>query len=179
MSATVLFTCAGQRVDIVSAFARAGATTVAADLNPLATDALLAPPSTLPAEFRALTDEGRPSVVTSAAVHFYISQSDKGELVMGGDIDGYNSYAQRGNLPALEHVAERSGSLLDHRAIRLGREVLVDLHEVEARSRLGAHCGARPSRALDDDHVRGRVAGSRELRARGDEARAEPLAARA
>ena len=32
----VLFTCAGQRVDIVSAFARAGATTVAADLDPLA-----------------------------------------------------------------------------------------------------------------------------------------------
>jgi carbamoyl-phosphate synthase large subunit len=32
----VLFTCAGQRVDIVSAFSRAGATTVATDINPLA-----------------------------------------------------------------------------------------------------------------------------------------------
>jgi carbamoyl-phosphate synthase large subunit len=32
----VLFTCAGQRVDIVDAFRRAGATTVAADVNPLA-----------------------------------------------------------------------------------------------------------------------------------------------
>ena len=32
----VLFTCAGQRVDIVSAFGRAGATTIAADINPLA-----------------------------------------------------------------------------------------------------------------------------------------------
>ncbi|MHB1242921.1 MAG: hypothetical protein ACYC1P_05915 [Gaiellaceae bacterium] len=32
----VLFTCAGQRVDIVSAFSRAGATTVATDLDPLA-----------------------------------------------------------------------------------------------------------------------------------------------
>lgn len=32
----VLFTCAGQRVDIVKAFGRAGAVTVAADLNPLA-----------------------------------------------------------------------------------------------------------------------------------------------
>jgi carbamoyl-phosphate synthase large subunit len=32
----VLFTCAGQRVDIVTAFARAGATTIAADINPLA-----------------------------------------------------------------------------------------------------------------------------------------------
>ncbi len=44
------------------------------------------------------------TVVTSGAVHFYISQSDKGELVMGGDLDFYNSYAQRGNLPAIEHV---------------------------------------------------------------------------
>ncbi|MDX6512837.1 MAG: carbamoyl-phosphate synthase large subunit [Gaiellaceae bacterium] len=33
---TVLFTCAGQRVDIVTAFCNAGATTVAADANPLA-----------------------------------------------------------------------------------------------------------------------------------------------
>ena len=36
MATAVLFTCAGQRVDIVSAFGRAGATTVAADLDPLA-----------------------------------------------------------------------------------------------------------------------------------------------
>ena len=32
-------------------------------------------------------------VVTFGAGHFYISQSDKGGLVFGGDIDGYNSYA--------------------------------------------------------------------------------------
>jgi len=32
----VVFTCAGQRVDIVSAFKRAGAETIAADVNPLA-----------------------------------------------------------------------------------------------------------------------------------------------
>ena len=38
-------------------------------------------------------------VVTFGAGHFYVSQSDKGGLVFGGDIDGYNSYAQRGNLP--------------------------------------------------------------------------------
>ena len=44
------------------------------------------------------------TVVTSGAVHFYISQSDKGELVMGGDLDFYNSFAQRGNLPIVEHV---------------------------------------------------------------------------
>ena len=44
------------------------------------------------------------NVVTFGVGHFYISQSDKGGLVMGGDLDGYNSYAQRGNLPAMEHV---------------------------------------------------------------------------
>ena len=44
------------------------------------------------------------TVVMSGAVHAYISQSDKGELVIGGDLDGYNSYAQRGNLPVVEHV---------------------------------------------------------------------------
>jgi len=45
-----------------------------------------------------------PNVVTFGAGHFYCSQSDKGEMVMGGDLDGYNSYAQRGNLPTLQHV---------------------------------------------------------------------------
>ena len=44
------------------------------------------------------------TVVTSGAVHFYISQSDKGELVMGGDLDFCNSYAQRGNVAVIEHV---------------------------------------------------------------------------
>jgi sarcosine oxidase subunit beta len=44
------------------------------------------------------------TVVTFGAGHFYVSQSDKGELVMGGDIDMYNSYAQRGNMPMVEHT---------------------------------------------------------------------------
>ena len=44
------------------------------------------------------------TVVTFGAEHFYISQSDKGGLVFGGDLDGYNSYAQRGNLPVAEHA---------------------------------------------------------------------------
>jgi heterotetrameric sarcosine oxidase beta subunit len=45
-------------------------------------------------------------VITFGAGHFYISQSDKGGLVFGGDIDGYNSYAWRGNLPTVEDVME-------------------------------------------------------------------------
>ena len=44
------------------------------------------------------------TVVTFGMGHFYISQSDKGGLVYGGDIDGYNSYAQRGNLQIVEDV---------------------------------------------------------------------------
>jgi heterotetrameric sarcosine oxidase beta subunit len=45
-------------------------------------------------------------VMTFGAGHFYVSQSDKGGLVFGGDIDGYTSYAQRGNLPVIEDVIE-------------------------------------------------------------------------
>ena len=37
--------------------------------------------------------------------HFYISQSDKGGMVFGGNLDGYNSYAQKGNLPIYTDVA--------------------------------------------------------------------------
>ncbi len=51
------------------------------------------------------------TVVTFGAGHFYISQSDKGGLVFGGDIDGYNSYAQRGNLPIIEDVVESAMAL--------------------------------------------------------------------
>jgi sarcosine oxidase subunit beta len=41
-------------------------------------------------------------VVMSNAVHGYVSQSDKGELVMGAGIDAFNSYAQRGSFPVIE-----------------------------------------------------------------------------
>ena len=43
-------------------------------------------------------------VVTFGGGHLYVSQSDKGGLVFGGDLDGYNTYAQRGNLPLVEEV---------------------------------------------------------------------------
>ncbi|MEP9368321.1 sarcosine oxidase subunit beta family protein [Xanthobacter sp. VNH20] len=58
-----------------------------------------------------------PGVITFGAGHFYISQSDKGGLVFGGDIDGYNSYAQRGNLPVIEDVCEAGMALFP----RIGR----------------------------------------------------------
>jgi sarcosine oxidase subunit beta len=43
------------------------------------------------------------TVVMSNAVHVYVSQADKGELVMGAGIDPYNSYAQRGAFHVIEH----------------------------------------------------------------------------
>ncbi len=51
------------------------------------------------------------TVVTFGAGHFYVSQSDKGGLVFGGDIDGYNSYAQRGNLPIVEELMQEAMAL--------------------------------------------------------------------
>ncbi len=51
-------------------------------------------------------------VLTYGAGHFYISQSDKGGLVFGGAIDGYNTYAQRGTLPMAEEVAAAGLTLL-------------------------------------------------------------------
>jgi sarcosine oxidase subunit beta len=52
------------------------------------------------------------TVVTFGMGHFYISQSDKGGLVFGGDIDGFNSYARRGGLATIEHVFEIGLSMI-------------------------------------------------------------------
>lgn len=65
---------------------------------------------------QAMVSEGLkpiiPGVITFGAGHFYISQSDKGGLVFGGDLDGYNSYAQRGNLPTVEDICEGGMALM-------------------------------------------------------------------
>jgi sarcosine oxidase, subunit beta len=42
------------------------------------------------------------TVVMSAAAHVYLSQAEKGELVMGAEMDAYNSYSQRGSIDILE-----------------------------------------------------------------------------
>ncbi len=52
------------------------------------------------------------NVITYGAGHFYISQSDKGGLVFGADIDYYSSYAQRGNLAMVESTIEEGVSLI-------------------------------------------------------------------
>lgn len=74
---------------------------------------------TLPIEshvLQAFVSEGLkpliPNVITFGAGHFYVSQSDKGGLVFGGDIDGWNSYAQRGGLATVEHVVEAGVSMI-------------------------------------------------------------------
>ncbi|KAA5606260.1 sarcosine oxidase subunit beta family protein [Roseospira marina] len=51
------------------------------------------------------------TVVTSGAAHCYISQTDKGELVFGGDLDGYPSFAQRGETPRIEHICASAVAL--------------------------------------------------------------------
>ena len=56
-------------------------------------------------------------VISFGMGHFYISQSDKGGLVFGGDLDFYASYAARGNLPMAEHVMEAAMALMP----RIGR----------------------------------------------------------
>jgi sarcosine oxidase, subunit beta len=43
-------------------------------------------------------------VVMANTVHGYISQSDKGELVIGGGTDPYNNYSQRGSFPSIQHT---------------------------------------------------------------------------
>ncbi len=42
------------------------------------------------------------TMVTSSVIHMYVSQSDRGEIVLGAGADTYTSYAQRGGIPVLE-----------------------------------------------------------------------------
>ena len=46
------------------------------------------------------------AVVMSNAVHGYISQSDKGDLVIGAGIDAYNGYGERGSFHTIEHAMQ-------------------------------------------------------------------------
>ncbi len=44
-------------------------------------------------------------VIVSATLHVYVNQTDKGELVLGAEIDPYQSYSMRSTLPTLEQIA--------------------------------------------------------------------------
>lgn len=81
------------------ALAVAGHTSVLADL------AGLRLPLTSMALQAMVTEPIKPcldTVILSPSIHCYVSQSDRGEIVIGGCADIYNSYAQRGGIPALE-----------------------------------------------------------------------------
>ncbi len=51
------------------------------------------------------------TVLVSAAIHVYVSQTSRGEVVIGGGADAYNSYAQRGGLPVFEANARAAVEL--------------------------------------------------------------------
>ena len=51
------------------------------------------------------------TVLVSAAIHVYVSQTGRGEVVIGGGADVFNSYAQRGGLPVLEANAQAAVEL--------------------------------------------------------------------
>jgi sarcosine oxidase subunit beta len=46
------------------------------------------------------------SVIMSNAVHGYISQTDKGDIIIGAGIDAYTGYGQRGSFPIIEHAVQ-------------------------------------------------------------------------
>lgn len=50
-------------------------------------------------------------IVVSPVVHAYVSQSDRGEILIGGRADAYPSYGQRGTLPALEETVSATLNL--------------------------------------------------------------------
>ena len=62
-------------------------------------------------------------VVMSNAVHCYISQSDKGDLVIGAGTDSYNGYGQRGSFHIIEHTLEAVCELFPaFRGVRMNRQ---------------------------------------------------------
>lgn len=50
-------------------------------------------------------------VLVSASIHVYVSQTARGEVVIGGGADAFNSYAQRGGLPVFEANAQAAVEL--------------------------------------------------------------------
>jgi sarcosine oxidase, subunit beta len=82
------------------ALVAAGNTTVIAETAGLRLPIQTHPLQALVSE---LYEQVLPNVVMSNAVHVYVSQAHKGELVMGAGIDPYNSYVQQGSVHVIEH----------------------------------------------------------------------------
>jgi len=62
-------------------------------------------------------------VIVSASLHVYVNQTDKGELVIGAEIDPYQSYSLKGTLPTLEQMASYTLELFpQHSGLRVLRQ---------------------------------------------------------
>ncbi len=81
------------------------------------------------------------TVVMSNAIHVYVSQSAKGELVIGAGIDGYTGYAQRGSFETIEHFLE----------------ALIELYPIFSRLRLLRHWGGIVDTCPDASPIIGRT----------------------
>ena len=84
-----------------------------------------------------LLEPVHPTVVMSNAVHVYVSQAHKGELVMGAGIDSYNGYGQRGAF----HVIERQ--------MAAAARTVPDLRPRARAAHLGRHRRRHPGRLAD------------------------------
>ncbi len=63
------------------------------------------------------------TVVMSNAIHAYVSQSDKGDLVIGAGIDSYLGYGQKGSFPVIEHTLQAICELFPiFRRVRMNRQ---------------------------------------------------------
>jgi sarcosine oxidase, subunit beta len=63
------------------------------------------------------------TVVMSNAIHAYVSQSDKGDLVIGAGIDSYVGYGQRGSFPVIEHTLQAICEMFPiFRRVRMNRQ---------------------------------------------------------
>ncbi len=71
-------------------------------------------------------------VIVSANLHLYISQTDRGELVIGAEIDPYQSYSMRGTLPTLELIATET------------LELFPQLHDVQVLRQWAGICDITP-----------------------------------
>ena len=71
-------------------------------------------------------------VIVSATLHVYASQTDKGELVIGAEIDPYQSYSTRATLPTLEQMATYT------------LELFPQLHSIRVLRQWGGVCDMTP-----------------------------------
>ena len=71
-------------------------------------------------------------VIVSASLHVYVNQTGRGELVIGSEIDPYQSYSMRGTLPTLEHMAAST------------LELFPQLHQIKVLRQWAGICDMTP-----------------------------------